>query len=507
MDNKNLVTLKNVAYETSGREVFHNVSFSVNSGDRVGLVGNNGIGKTTLLELISGGLQTTKGQIICGNSTVGLLPQNLRDYFDDEVYKFVEKMNKLDVNGFDTNLHWALGRVGLSAIDGGRKIGEFSGGQQQKIALAAILASKQDLIMLDEPTNSLGEEGLIILEKFINESPATFLVVSHDRRFLRNISTRIIELLGKDGVRQYNLGYDEYVDARKKDKESEEARYERFQTEKKRLQKSVREAQVKANNAGANRQKSDNDKLGSNFRKEKAGVKLGQNAKNIQGKMDRMEFIDRPGKDFSLYFDMPVESTKKTSGINVEELTIKYDNGVEIGPFSFDVRIGDRVLLMGNNGVGKSSILKAISGVNKGKISGEITTNIATKSIYIDQEQTLPYPDKTALENLELMTGGVPKHELITALVQFGIDKNTLQITPVSQLSGGERMKVLLVATKLNRAGILIMDEPTNNLDIPTVEGLSSALKTFTGAIVVVSHDREFLDELHITKSIEINEV
>ena len=167
------------------------------------------------------------------------------------------------------------------------------------------------------------------------------------------------------------------------------------------------------------------------------------------------------------------------------------------------LRAGDKVLLEGENGIGKTTLLKAI--VNQsGSDSGESRIGSAARVIYIDQNQTLPTPDKTALENLQQLVSGLEKHDLINLLIRFGIKKDSL-VVPARDLSGGERMKVLLASVAANRANLLIMDEPTNNLDIPTVEAVESALENYSGAILLVSHDREFVEAVNPEQKISLS--
>ena len=264
-----MVQLHNVSYETPNHHLFHDVSFSINTGDRIGLVGLNGVGKTTLLSIVNGDIEQTSGSILSYGETIGIVLQDMSAWLDRTVYDFLEeatgikqvreqleeqcrnlaidssekslllyaealeKYNKFETSSFDTNIERVLTQAGLARINGDYKIGDLSGGQRTRIALAAIFVAKYDVILLDEPTNNLDQSGVAMLEEFIKSSPASFLIVSHDRRFLRNVTTQIIELTyGDKGIRQYSLGYDEYVEARKREKESIVHTYEQYEREK-----------------------------------------------------------------------------------------------------------------------------------------------------------------------------------------------------------------------------------------------------------------------------------
>lgn len=263
-----MIDLKNVSYEINSRELFSDVSFAINAGDKIGLVGPNGAGKTTLLKIINGDIQPTSGDIISSGEEIGILPQNLNKWLDKTVYDFIEEVTgvksareefdyqcerltqeasektllaygealeryeKFEVANFDTTIKKALSRADLGDIDPDRRLNTFSGGQRTRIALAAVFASRYDLILLDEPTNNLDDSGVILLEDFIDNSPASFLIVSHDRHFLRNTAERIIELTGGKGVNKYNLGYDEYIEARREARQAMIDRYEQYEKEK-----------------------------------------------------------------------------------------------------------------------------------------------------------------------------------------------------------------------------------------------------------------------------------
>lgn len=537
-----MINLNHVNYATGSKEILHDVSFSINVGDKIGLVGSNGAGKTTLLRLINGDLTPTSGEIIKTNEEIGILPQDMRDWLDHSVYEFIEevtgvkdareqfdeqcanlehdssertlllyadaleKYDKFEVASFDANLEKALKRADISSIDTGKEIGNFSGGQRIRIALAAVFASRYDVVLLDEPTNNLDDRGVVVLEKFIEGSNAAFLMVSHDRRFLRNATSRIIELMGGDqGMRQYGLGYDEYVEAREKARQATFNRYEQYEKEKKRLDRAARAARIKANSAGSNRSNSDNDKLTAHFRKEKAASGLASAASGMSSRLGQLEEPERPEEDVSLKFLFKEEAGKKLNLLSVSNLEIDYGNGHTIGPVSFSIRTGDKILLKGKNGSGKTSVIRGIMGdapVSSG--DGDVHASKQANVIYVDQNQTLPLPDDSALNNLRHLAPSLELHDAINLLIRFNLKKDIIQVTPGSELSGGERAKVLLAGIAANNVGLLILDEPTNNLDIPTIEALEHALKNYNGGVLIVSHDRDFVQNIGITNTISI---
>mgnify|MGYP000979214073 FL=1 len=538
--NEYMVDLKRISYETGNRELFRNVSFTINAGDKIGLVGPNGVGKTTLLKIINGDLKPTFGNVILSGEKIGILPQNLNKWLDKTVYSFIEEVTgvksareefaaqcerlaqdtsentllnynkaleqyeKFEVANFDATIKKALSRATLRDINPERRLDTFSGGQRTRIALAAIFASRYDLILLDEPTNNLDDNGVALLEDFISNSPVSFLIVSHDRRFLRNATKQIIELVGNKGINKYNLGYDEYIKARAKDRQAMINRYEQYEKEKKRLRRVARDAKIRANSAGSNRKKSDGDKLNEHFRKERASSNLASASSGAESRLQQLDEPERVEDEIAIKFTFDEVSSKKCSLVSVRSLSISHDGKKIIGPVNFNVRPSDRILIQGENGSGKSSLLNLIMDNSLSYRSGEVIKNENVKTIYMNQSQTLPLENSSPLDNLRHLSPELELHDAINTLIRFGLDKRTISSTRAADLSGGERAKVLLAAMSTSSPDLIILDEPTNNLDIPTIEALELALNRYRGGVVVVSHDRDFVENIGITKKIKI---
>ena len=538
--NEYMVDLKRISYETGNRELFRNVSFTINAGDKIGLVGPNGVGKTTLLKIINGDLKPTFGNVILSGEKIGILPQNLNKWLDKTVYSFIEEVTgvksareefaaqcerlaqdtsentllnynkaleqyeKFEVANFDATIKKALSRATLRDINPERRLDTFSGGQRTRIALAAIFASRYDLILLDEPTNNLDDNGVALLEDFISNSPVSFLIVSHDRRFLRNATKQIIELVGNKGINKYNLGYDEYIKARAKDRQAMINRYEQYEKEKKRLRRVARDAKIRANSAGSNRKKSDGDKLNEHFRKERASSNLASASSGAESRLQQLDEPERVEDEIAIKFTFDEVSSKKCSLVSVRSLSISHDGKKIIGPVTFNVRPSDRILIQGENGSGKSSLLNLIMDNSLSYRSGEVIKNENVKTIYMNQSQTLPLENSSPLDNLRHLSPELELHDAINTLIRFGLDKRTISSTRAADLSGGERAKVLLAAMSTSSPDLIILDEPTNNLNIPTIEALELALNRYRGGVVAVSHDRDFVENIGITKKIKI---
>jgi ATPase subunit of ABC transporter with duplicated ATPase domains len=536
-----MLSAENVSYDINGHLVFKDVSLSINRGDKIGLVGRNGAGKTTLLRLLSGEIVPTRGDITAGDYEVGMLPQDLSDWLDRTVYDFVgdvtgvsaakskfeesckrlgkdssdktlmiysdalDSYSRYDVENFDGVLNRALSQAGLVDIDVDERLERFSGGQRTRISLAALFASKYDVLLLDEPTNNLDDKGMVLLENFIQGSKAAFLMVSHDRRFLRAATNRVVELIGgEDGVVQYGMGYDEYVASRAVAQEATADRHEQYETERKRLRKVARGLSSRAVSASSRKTRNDNDKLNANFRKERAGTSLAGQSKAVQSRMAQLEEPDKPEEEISLDFTIGEKSRKRFSLLQASNLTAKYEGDDKVfGPISLHVHNGDKVAITGPNGSGKTTLLKVLAGQIP-EYGGLYRPGREAKIIYIDQQQTVPIGEKSAVENLRHLAPGMELHDAIILLLKFNLKKEVINTVPAESLSGGERAKILLAAIVANQANLLIMDEPTNNLDITTIEALEAALKTYKGSVIITSHDKEFLDNLDINQKIAL---
>lgn len=524
---------ENISVEVKGHPLFTGVNFSIYSGDRIGLVGRNGIGKTTLLRVLSGHLPPTHGAFILAEETVGILPQDLSTWLNHTVGSFIESVTgiagarkdfegscqalatdssaasmrrytaaleqyeRLAVSDYEHRLMQALAQAQIAEIDVSQEIGRLSGGQKTRVALAALFASNYDIVLLDEPTNSLDAPGVVLLEKYIGSSEASFVIVSHDRRFLRNTTTRIIELIGgPEGVRQYNLGYDEYTAARQRERDSTIKHHNQYEEERRRLKDAAREANIRASSASGNRRAADGDKLTANYRKQRAARSLGASGASIASRLDMLEEPARPEQEISLALNFGKEHQKRSTLLTVGDLRVEIPGSERtVGPLSLHVQNGDTVIISGENGAGKTTLLKAVVGDHPVH-SGAVNFGREARLVYMDQNQTPPLPSSSALDNLRHVAPELELHNAIRLLLRFGLKKDIVHAVRANELSGGERAKLLLAAIAAKQANLLILDEPTNNLDIPTIEALEEALHSFTGSIVMVSHDRDFINAL-----------
>lgn len=501
--------------------ILEHIGFAVNDGERVGIIGTNGAGKTTLLRLIAGEIEPTAGAVyIQKGHTVGLLRQNadltalpaemsmieymytafphllrleetirqteeaLRVRVTDELTQSLHDENDRYVREggleFRSRCRGVLLRLGFSEEQIGQKIRTLSGGQYTKLALARLLATEPDILMLDEPTNHLDMDALAWLESFLTTYKKTVIIVSHDRYFLDHTTTCTLQIQFCR-AKLYPGSYTRAKEQMEADRAALEKRY-------KEQQKVI--ARIKENIAFQKR-----------CNQEHNYVTVRAKEKQL-ARMEKIELGPRAEKEVRMRFSAEEESAGDV--LWAKNLSFSFGQTPLIKNLSFLVERGERVLFLGPNGCGKSTLMKLINGMlcpTGGKI--ELGYNI--KIGYYDQENRGLSENKTVLEEIHdeypMMKDGDLRSTL--ALFLFGPDDIGKQ---VKVLSGGERARLTLAKLILKKVNLLIMDEPTNHLDIGSCEALENALLAFEGTIVAVSHDRYFINRL-ATRIIELDPV
>lgn len=505
-------SVENLTVDFTGTPLFEQISFLISDKEKIALVGKNGAGKSTLLKIFAGLQQPTKGKVsVPKNVKIGYLPQHLlvndsktvleevqsafsnileiqksaqslsheietrTDYETDEYTKLIEqwttlndKLNMLGVNSMMADIEKTLLGLGFLRTDFNRETREFSGGWRMRIELAKILLSKPDILLLDEPTNHLDIESIQWLEQFLATSPSALLLVSHDRAFLDAVTNRTIEIsLGQ--IYDYKANYSKYLELRKERREQQIRAYE-------------------------NQQKmiADTEAFIERFRYKAT------KAVQVQSRIKQLERVERIEVDLEdnsqLRLKFPPAPHSGVLPVEIEHLTKMYGNKMVLDNIDMHIRRGEKVAFVGKNGEGKSTLVKCI--MNQIEYSGLMRLGHGVKIGYFAQNQaSLLDENLTVFDTIDYVAVGEIRTKIrdILGAFMFGGEASDKK---VGVLSGGERSRLAMIKLLLEPANLLILDEPTNHLDMKSKDVLKEAIKAFDGTVILVSHDRDFLDGL-----------
>ena len=465
----NLLTIENMTKTYGDRFVFKDADFSINDNEKIGIIGINGTGKSTLLKMIAGLEEPDSGKITKGRQThIRYLSQNPVFDEDSTVLEAVLKGNIRKDNEWtvESDAKTMLNKLGIPDFDGETKY--LSGGQKKRVALANVLLSPADILILDEPTNHLDNEMSEWLEEYLMKFKGALLMVTHDRYFLDRISNRIVEIDGAS-IYSYPGNYSEYLRL-KAAREGIEAASER--------------------------------KRSSILRTELEWIQRGARARSTKQKarIERFEELrDRKGPQKAASVEMnSISSRLGRKTLEVSGITKSYDGRTYINDFSYIFLKGDRVGIIGGNGCGKTTLLKIINGVvepDEGIVDIGQTVKIgyfSQENEYMDESLRVIDYIKNVAEYVLTPDGSISASQM---LERFLFDGN-MQWTYINRLSGGEKRRLYLLRILMDAPNILILDEPTNDLDIQTLTILEDYLDNFDGIVISVSHDRYFLDRI-----------
>jgi len=533
--------------EYGERVVLDRVSVSVNPRDRIGLVGANGSGKTTLLRILTGMEQPDRGSVSKEGITIGYLAQDFTmdgektvyevvtegvthlvkareefeamslDYQGDDP-KFVSRYDQL-LNLLQDNNAFSLQenvQTVLKHLNVGRemdaKVSTLSGGQTMKLAFARMLISKPDILILDEPTNHLDLHANLWLREFLSGWQGGLLVVSHDRDFLNEITTSTWELFN-GSVHPYGGNYEFYKEQKGLQEAAREREVVRLSREVGKAKKQIeKEKQRAAHSARKDltRKPDDLDRVRAHYFKERATKTAGRKKRVYEDKRDEtieeLEAVKRraPAKITPNLVESDAHKGKRL--ISARGVSCSYGDMVVIEDGSMDINFGDRIALFGNNGSGKSSWIKGILGLDEVITTGDIQTAQNINVQLLDQRYVIVDRDQSVLENAQRAAPSVSSGELRQHLARFLFRETTEVNKRASALSGGEIARLALAMTTIQPVDLLILDEPTNNLDIESIEQIETVLQKFQGAVLVVSHDISFLSNIGVDKSYVISD-
>lgn len=514
-----MLTINNLTIHFGGRTLFDNVSFAVKEKDRIGLIGRNGNGKSTLLKIIAGVQESSKGSVsIPNNYEIGYLPQDggansdlsvfeetmsamkeivdlekrieeinheltVRDDYESDSYmKLIEELTDaherhqiLGGGASEAEIEKILLGLGFERDEFTKKVKEFSGGWQMRIELAKILLRKPDCILLDEPTNHLDIESIFWLENFLKEYHGSIMIVSHDKRFLDIVTNRTIEIsLGK--IYDGKFPYTAFIENRAMQRETQIASAKNQQKKIEQMERFVERFKAKATFASR--------------------------AQSKQKMLNKMEVIEIEDEDMSaIKFRFPDAPRSGKVVVESKKLTKSYDGVKQVlKGIDFALDRGEKVAFVGKNGEGKSTFSKILAGLES--FEGELIEGANISLGYYAQHQAhLLEGNQTVFDVINNSAQNEMRTQIRALLGAFLFSGDDVY-KKVSVLSGGEKSRLSLAKLLLEPINFLIMDEPTNHLDMVAKEVLKNALKDYTGAMIIVSHDREFLEDL-TTRTIE----
>ena len=531
-----MLQAKHIQKSYGSLTVLADVSFSLAKGQKVTLVGDNGTGKTTIHKIIAGLVEPDAGEIeLAKNTCIGYLPQDTSLSGDETISAYLrriagidtleqklealashledktksleygdahEQYERLDGYAFEHRIKMMLAGFGLDSIGIDHRLSDLSSGQKNKVALAGILLKGVDLLLLDEPTNNLDLPALIWLEDFLRKSDAACIAISHDRRFLDRVVRKIFELDRHTRVLNISGGtYSNYLAMVVKRIARQKEGYRLQQEEIERLSEQAQQQRV-ASARGSNWRGSDNDKFLRGFKRDRAG-RLSRMAKNIEKRIDQMEKVEKPIERDPFEIPLKAEVGPGTLDIRLVDVVAGYPDGFTIDPVSFEVRYGSRVGIMGLNGTGKSTLLKTITGQLMA-CGGTIEIGSGVKIGNMMQEHESLPRDRTLLEFLK-ERAGLKEQDSYAKLAKFGFEEGQVK-QPIGTLSPGGRARLLLALFSAQSVNVLVLDEPTNHLDLEALEALEETIEAYRGTILLVSHDRYFLEKARLDSMYTLSE-
>jgi ATPase subunit of ABC transporter with duplicated ATPase domains len=529
------VQAKGVGAGFGDRELFTGVDLVVAPGDVIGLVGPNGAGKSTLLRILAGHRAPDAGSVAVSpaHAQLGYLAQEMerregesvRTHLerrtgvgpaqvamdaaaerlatgepgaDDEFAEALERWMGLGGGDLDSRRGSVLADLGLD-VDPELPMTALSGGQAARVGLAALLLSRYDLYLLDEPTNDLDLEGLALLEDFVDRVDAPVVVVSHDREFLSRTVTSVVEIdRSLQRVAVYGGSYDAYLEERSTARRQAREAYEDYAARRDALSARARmqRAWMDKGVKNARRKASDNDKIGRKFRAD-SSEKQAAKARQTERLIERLDVVAEPRKEWQLQMTIAAAPRSGTVVTSARAASVRRGAFV-LGPVDLQLDWRDRVAITGPNGAGKTTLL----GLLLGRLTpdeGRVDLGSGVLVGEVDQARAAFEDDAPLADAFSRLVPEWTTADVRTLLAKFGLGGHHVN-RPASSLSPGERTRAALALLQARGVNLLVLDEPTNHLDLPAIEQLEQALEAFEGTVLLVTHDRRMLDSVRLTR-------
>jgi ATPase subunit of ABC transporter with duplicated ATPase domains len=523
------------------RTLFDGLDLTVAPGDVIGVVGMNGAGKSTLLQLLGGSLEPQAGTITLSPSDafVGALPQEHERVVGESVAAYIARRtgcaaateamdaaaaalaeppqagaDPADVYSAALDRWLASGaadleeRIPAVLADLGLDLDvdvtttmmtSLSGGQAARVGLAALLLSRFDIVLLDEPTNDLDLDGLERLERFVQGLRGGVVLVSHDREFLARCVTRVLELdLAQQSNRVFGGGYEAYLEEREVARRHARDAYDEFADKKADLIGRARVQREWSSQGVRNAMKKapDNDKIRRKASAE-SSEKQAQKVRQMESRIARLDEVEEPRKEWQLQFTIGSAPRSSTVVATLSEAVVRQGD-FQLGPLSLQVNVGDRIGITGPNGAGKSTLLATLLG-RREPDAGSASLGSSVRIGEIDQARSLLVGSEPLADRFEAIVPDLSPGEVRTLLAKFGLKADHVN-RPVDELSPGERTRAGLAVLQATGINLLVLDEPTNHLDLAAIEQLEEALESYDGTLLLVTHDRRMLDTVRIER-------
>ena len=528
-----VVTARNLSKSYGAINVLHDISFVVNTGDRVGLVGSNGVGKSTLLNILVGQEEADSGSIALAPSIeVGYLPQTTPEFYgrtlqdlilasvgnlrqleermrhieaamttahEEDLASLLEEYGQVstkfqDRGGYDLDykIDTILEGLRIAYLPRTQEVQTLSGGEKARVGLATLLLKSPDLLLLDEPTNHLDFASMEWLESYLAHSASAMLMVSHDRQFLNRTVNQIFEIDEHNHhLKKYEGNYDAYVLAKAAERARWEEDYERQQEEIKELRKRIKETARQVGHSY--RPPRDNDKYARYFFAQRVDSTVSRNIRAAEEQLKRIETdpIPKPPELIRVNSHFQTEPMQSRVVVNAMHLTKCWGARCILQDISFTLTQDARVVLVGPNGAGKTTLLKLLMGQEEPD-SGEVQLAASARIGYLPQESVDLDPQKTVLETYRYGQVGY-EAEFVAKLIGYGLFRLEDMHKTVGQLSVGQRRKLEIARLMAQEPNVLFLDEPTNYISLDVLEAFEHAIVNFPGPVLAISHDRWFI--------------